>query len=526
MFEDLKARRVGRSAKESARLWASISAAVVFGAIAFGWMGGSDDSKPVTAPVVADSKGVTRPIDRKPLAHLETTPAAPAAFDAAGLDHLISEIARGDCRRAPDDVLSLDQVATLDPRASVGRLIETSGTARSFDVEEYRSAVNPNVDSLWGFLLESKTGESKTGARVVVVAAGTTKSPDGGRPKAAHGDRIDDGVDVKLRGYFLQRRVGSVGGVKGLDQPTVVLVLREARLTFPLITSIEAPGEASFATLKDRSVDETRGLDDRAIYELISWAGRRGAKAIADDLRSGALPSSFWGRSEFQTWSRELKDDKDQSLPDPRTWTNASRGKVFEMSGYLSTQDHEDWDSVPGNPYGVEERFKYWFVSDYYGNVLYLVDSPFPLTAFPGVRPPRSPKYQQVKLFGVFAKNFTYAPSGASRRPDTLGEVTVPYFVALSIEPNLNYVSAPIWKNPFFLVGLSLAVFVGGFLLIMSRMEKKESAAAEAQSRKLRKKIVLRATGATADGTMDGGGGGGGGASPSTAPETPGGPAT
>jgi hypothetical protein len=514
MFEDLKARRVGRSAKESARLWASISAAVVFGAIAYGAKGCASDPKPVVAPVAADVKGSTRTLDRKLLEHLEKSPADPAAFDAAGLDYLISEIARGDLRRAPDDVLPLEDVAALDAKVAVGRLIETSGTAKSIDVEEYRSAVNPNSDSLWGFAVEAKSG-----ARIVVVQAGSTKSPDGGRPRAAHGERIDEGVDVKVRGYFLQRRVGSVGGVKGLEQPTVVLVGRESRLTFPLITSIDAPGEASFATLKDRSVDETRGLDDRAILELLSWAGRRGAKRLADDLHSGALPSTFWGRSQFQTWSRELKEDKDQSLPDPRQVTNASRGKVFETSGYLLAHDHEDWDTVPSNPYGVEERFKYWFISDYYGNVMFLVDSPFPLASFPGVRPPRSPTYQQVKLYGVFAKNYTYAPSGAERRPDTVGELTVPYFVALAIEPNVTYVSAPIWRNPFFLIGLSLAVFVAGFLLIMSRMEKKEAVAAEAQSRKLRKKIVLRGTG---------GGGGGGGSPPldASAPITPGGPPT
>ncbi len=500
MFEDLKARRVGRSAKESARLWVTIAAAVVLGSVAFGSKGCFGETPIAVAPSVTVPDVLTRPLDRKPLEHLEKVPAAPGAFDGVGLGHLLSEIARGGVRRTPDDVLSLEAVAALDPRAAVGRLIECTGTVRSIDVEEFRSDANPNQDSLWGFAIESKDG-----ARVVVVAAGSTKSPDGGHPKAAHGERLEDGAEVKVRGYYLQRRTGSVGGVKGLEQPTAVLVGREFRMTFPLITRIDQPGEASFATLKDRALADTRELNDRAIYELLSWAGRKGAKTIADELRSGALASSDWGRNRFLTWSREFDGDRDQSLPDPRTMTLASRGKIFRTTGYLLAQDHEDWDSIPSNAYGVDERWKYWLISDNYGNATFLVDSPFPLTDFPGVRAPRSPKYQHVTLTGVFVKNYTYAPANAHLRPTTKGEVTLPYFIAIGIEPYNPYVSAPLWKNPFFIVGVSLAVFVAGFLLIMTRAERIESAAAAVQSKRLRKKVVLRAPGA---GTAAGASGG------------------
>ena len=526
MFEDLKARRVGRSAKESARLFGTIGAAVVIGAIALNGKGCAGEVAPRPAPAPTDTAVETRPINRKPLEHLERSPADPGAFDSGALGHLVSEIGQGGVRRTPDDVLSPEAVGALDPKVAVGRLIETSGTLRSMDVEEFVSAANPNQDSLWGFAVESKAG-----ARVVVVHATSTKSPDGGRPRDALGARLEDGADVKVRGYFLQRRTGSVGGVKGIEQPTAVLVGREYRLTYPLVTSIEAPGEASFATMKDRDLGDTYGLNDRAIFELLSWAGRRGAKALGDDIHSGALPTEFWGTNRFQVWSREMEGDKDHALmPDPRKVTLASRGRVFETSGYLLSQDHEDWDSVPSNPYGVDERWKYWFISDYYGNATFLVDSPFPLTAFPDVRAPRTPNYQHVKLFGVFVKNYTYEPAKAHLRPNSKRELTLPFFVALRLEPANAYVPRPIWQNPFFIVGLSLTVFVGGFLLIMTRIEKRESGVIEAQKKRLRKRVILpggtRAAGAGAGAGAESAGSARGDLGAPPPPESPAGPSS
>jgi hypothetical protein len=253
------------------------------------------------------------------------------------------------------------------------------------------------------------------------------------------------------------------------------------------------------------------------------WARDRGAKALAEELASGKLPSTFWGSPRFQAWGKQIGDDLNHSLPDPRSLTLSARGQVFETTGILIAQDHEDWEHVPKNLYGVDERWKYWFVSDFYANVTFLVDSPFPLADFPGVRAPQSPRYQRVKLFGVFAKVYSYEPSKAHLRPDKDPVVTVPYFVLLHLEPDEDtYTRAPLYENPFFWTGVSLALFLATFLFVMSRMERRESAAIHAQRIRLRKGIRLSrgvgATGGPGDGPGADGSSPGDGAASSAAP--------
>jgi hypothetical protein len=387
-----------------------------------------------TQPVTAERPVVPRPIDRGPAERLVTAPADPGAFGKPALDHLLHKAANASERRDPDDLLPLLAVAALDPRQAFGRLIETAGTVRSLDAEEYQSAGSPNVDQLWGFALEGDDG-----TRVLVVKGGNTSTPDGGLPTEASRaggthDLVAEGTRIKVRGYYLQRRTGHVGGVKDVEKPTAVLVGRSFRLSFPELPKIATLKDANWSTVKDRSLFQTQSLNDQAIYEVLAWARERGAKALGEDLRSGRLPSAFWGAERFQNWGRQIVDDKDQLLPDPRSLTLESRGQVFETTGVLLAQDHEDWEDVPKNLYGVDERWKYWFVSDFYANVTFLVDSPFPLADFPGVRPPQAPRYQRVKLFGVFVKNFTFSPSVRTQAAHGVRYVTVPYFVAISIE--------------------------------------------------------------------------------------------
>ncbi len=495
MFEDLKARRQGRSAKESARLWMTLAATAACGTFIFGSKSCSSAEQNVARPVVnAGAADVTRTLDVKPIEYLRATPADAAAFDKKALDHLMREIASESVRNEPDDRLPLAAVAALDPTKAVGRLVETSGTVRGLDAEEYQSAGAPNVDQLWGFALEGDDG-----SRVLVVKGGNTSAPDGGRPTEATRaggtpDVVVEGTRIKVRGYYLQRRTGSVGGVKDVEKPTAVLVGRAFRLSFAEIPSIASLKDASWSLVKDRSRAETMNLNDQAIYETLVWARNRGSKALGEDLRSGKLPSTFWGSPRFQAWGRQIGDDKDQARPDPRSLTISARGQVFETTGVLIAQDHEDWEHVPRNLYGVDERWKYWFVSDFYANVSFLVDSPFPLADFPGVRPPQSPRYQRVKLYGVFTKVYSYAPSKAHLRPDQEPVVTVPYFVLLHLEPDEEtYSRAPIYENPFFWTGVSLALFLATFLFVMSRMERKEEAAVHAQRIRLRKPIQLPA---------------------------------
>ena len=101
----------------------------------------------------------------------------------------------------------------------------------------------------------------------------------------------------------------------------------------------------------------------------------------------------------------------------------------------------------------------------------------------------------------------------------------MPYFVLLHLEPDEDtYARAPLYENPFFWTGVSLALFLATFLFVMSRMERRESASIDAHRIRLRKGIKLPRGPGTTGGPGDGPGAGtdgqssGGGAASSAAP--------
>ena len=115
--------------------------------------------------------------------------------------------------------------------------------------------------------------------------------------------------------------------------------------------------------------------------------------------------------------------------------------------------------------------------------------APFPLGAFPGVKSPAELRNarQRVRVYGVFAQTYSYRPRGASLRPEKDGEISLPYFVVLHVDPIPELGSTPLLQNPFFLVWISLAVFGAAFFLVMTRMERKESKVINEQALRIRR---------------------------------------
>jgi hypothetical protein len=97
--------------------------------------------------------------------------------------------------------------------------------------------------------------------------------------------------------------------------------------------------------------------------------------------------------------------------------------------------------------------------------------------------------------------------------------------VVLHIEAIPDLQATPLWKNPFFIVWVSLAVFGAAFFVVMSRMERKEAKVLRDQALRIRRGgragaaakagAAARAKGAPPGGddpSADSGGGGGEGA--------------
>lgn len=389
--------------------------------------GGDGSSlRPLDRAVDVPRVGPTELPDLGPVAALRA--AAPAAaFDAGALDHVLGVVAAGTLGRRASERLPTATVAAFDG-AAAGRLVEVAGTVRALDREAFTSAANAGWDQLWAFALEDG------GARVVVVHPGTSKALDGARPVEVRGDvrdPVQEGDRVRVRGVLLQRRTGSVGRVS-LDAPTWVVVGREYRITGPVQPPPLRLADVPFASVLDRTFGQTKAVEDDAHWGLLAWMDARGAAAVSDDLRSGALPVQAWGRDEFLTWKHELEAERGEGA-DGRTWTRAARGRVFVLTGWLADAVSEDWDLVRRNPYDVDHRVIYWLLSDHYAHAGIPFFSSFPVSCFPGVSPPdpkraRDPR-AGVRVYGVFVRNFSYEPRGGP------GDITVPSFHLLHVEP-------------------------------------------------------------------------------------------
>lgn len=516
MFEDLKQRPTGFRPKERARLVTSVAVLLALGGFLFGGKACVENQNVVKLPTAvapASTEPVTRALDVGPLASLRATPPDPATFDRAALDHVIREVAGGKVKREPDAVATTAEVVAADPREAVGKTFEVTGTVRNLDKEVYRSESNPGYDLLWAFALEGADGK-----RVILVQPGLASNVEGDRPSVALNvfgapARLEDGDFVRARGVYLQRRKGGLGALN-LDEALPVLVGREYRQSFPTLDLRDGLEAMSWDGIEDRWLGQTRTVERDVPRQLLSWATRKGHAAIVADLRSGALPSTPWGRDEFAAFRRELDADTDPSQPDPREFTTRARGKVWSTTGIVADYLKEDWGTIPSNVQGVDVRWKLWLISDFYGNALLMMDSPFPLSTFAGVKSPAELKTsrQRVRVYGVFVQTHSYRPSGAAQRRDKDGEISLPYFVVLHVDPIPDLVSTPLWQNPFFLVWVSLAVFGAAFFLVMSRMERRESKVIREQALRIRRggraSAAAKAGAAAASGAAPSGDGG------------------
>lgn len=492
MFNDLQQQRTGLRSKERSRLVVTVAACLVLGGAIYGAGRFTKDEAPLPnlpdAGAHAAAKEALHELDLAPFAAIRAGTVGPAAFDGRALDHALEEIASGKLARSPKLVLEPKEVLALDPKEAAGTLLEVVGTVRSLEKEAYVSRDNPAADRLWSFALEGADG-----ARIVVVQGALSSNPEGGRPRdrrtAAEAPTVlEDGSFVRVRGIYLQKRTGPIGAVN-LETPTPVLVGREYRLTVHPPPPPAAIADADWLHLQDRWLGSTRRVDDDAHYQLLLWMKAKGHAEILKELRSGAIPVKNWTRDTFYGWEQELKQDTDTEAPDPRKWTNAARGQVFTTTGILADYLQEDWDSIGANFYDVGVRWKYWIKSDYYANVLMMMDSAFPLSTFPGIPVPKRDQRVRVRVYGIFVRNYSYhvGPEAAAERRDRSGEITVPYFLLLHMEADAPYRSAPLVENPFFWTWVSLAVFGALFFFVMSRVEKREVAMIEETQKRIRK---------------------------------------
>jgi hypothetical protein len=496
MFEDLKAARPGTRSKEKMRLWVTVAACLVLGTAIYGGKTGcagadADRKVPTAVEEAAKEKEKEKAqpaveLDRGPLLPLAEANAPLAEFDPAALDLVTKAVGNDRLSRRPWKVLTPAEIADADPKEAIGRMIETRGIVRDLDREERDFPdTPPGTGRLWAFALEGPDG-----TRIAVVRRGSSQDMDEKRPEAwmrlpgsGSGKALKDGDLVQVRGIYLQKRTGTLARLS-LPGPTPVLVGREFRFTEEPNPPIEHPSQASFSKIQDRFLKDMRSIESDAAKQIVQWAQAVGHDEIVRRIDSGELPIAPWGREEFYVWGKEMAAESSPNVPDKRTWAPAQRGKVFWTNGILQDFLQEDWDRLPPNAFGVDRRWKVYILSDHHGYLPLTFDSPFPLSAFPGVT--GLPK-QRVQAYGVYVQTHTVEIGG---NPDSkrAGPVDTPFFVLLDLRPREFPGGTPVLENPFFWTWVSLAVFGAVFFLVMSRIEKKERATTEALQLRIRRR--------------------------------------
>jgi hypothetical protein len=506
MFDDLKKQRViNSSAQERTRLILFVGGCLLLGALVVALpLLSSDKDKEAQEAALPVEAGEPAPtptapvVEGKALWPLVTTEVtgpdgAPVRVErtASWADDAIQYM-RSRVRGAPLTHVATrvdpSGLAALDPRESLGKVFEVRGyvTARTEQVWQTEQR------RLWTFVIS--TDDDETGARALAVVPGLASDPDSGAPSFAYRlgpkERVAPGHFVIVRGYYLQRRTGSVGDIS-LSEPTPVLYATTWR--HPNDPSEMKPAPASLQDIrwqdvKDRFLADTKKLEVTAVRQTIQWARQQGPKRLRQMLDDGTLPSTEWDQDVFNgAWYDEVSLRTDE----PRPWTDSARGQVFRTSGLVASVSHEGWDTVRPNEFGVDHFETIDLFSDHYSNSVMRTISPFPLSAFGGIK---GEKNEHVWIYGVFVKNHSYEKRQAALTDGTKHQIiTVPFFVVLDVRPRVYDAAGSGFQTAMKVVAGVMVLLGLLFYFVFIRGERKEAARMEEHRRRLRQRMRARA---------------------------------
>ncbi len=487
MFEKLQEERRGSRLKERRRLLVTVAGCLAVGTAIYGAQSGctlGSTPPPLSqatsgADAAGKKKDTAAELDRAPLLAFHDLGTVVNDFDESALDYVVRAVLEGGFSRDAWKRLTPAEVNALDPGEGIGRTIEVRGVVKNLD-RETRTVVEGR-DVLWSFALETEDGQ-----RVVVIQPGKSTDLGDGRPEflpKGSGRRLDDGLLIDAKGVYLQRRTGTIAGVV-LGTPTAVLVGREYRTAIPPKPPVASLKDIDFDVVEDRFREEMRNVEgpNNPAWAVLQWAKTLGHDEIVRRLKAGELQVTGWYGNAFAQWRTEMAAEKKPSDPDRRQWIPAQRGKVFTTLGLTGEWVKEEWENIPENDRDVTQRWKLFLIShwDHWNSIRF--DCPWPSSVFAGIKGYRK---ERLRVWGVFVQTWSYDVKGEERE----GQVECPYFILLHVEPHPFPPGTPLTENPFFWTWVSLAVFGGAFFLVMSRVEKRESAAMREQNLRIRRRV-------------------------------------
>ncbi len=463
MFENLKqAQRSGPTARERLRLWV-MGASLLLLAGAFVSVRQCETlpgSRDLPSPVDREAlERETRRVDREWLAaQVPDDAAGQARFHEPALEHVRTLLAKGlGGRPVPIEASAL---AARPRDEALGGWYEVQGRITALTSTEHRN----QLERLWAVVLQGADG-----GQVVAVRVAPASEPGQGAPADAWvvaPTELKVGDLAIARGVYVQRRVGTIGGIALGDPTPVLLAPTWRRVVEPEADVISSPKEASLERIDDQFQAGTVHLEDPAIYQILQWIRSKGHLWFRERIASGELTPLPWGRDEFDAWSAEVNL---RTAAAPRPFTAGSRGRLFSTSGVVGLALLDDWESVRPNPWGVHQLHFLYLWSDFYGNTVLPCLSAFPYEAY-GVGDWRAK--DRVIVHGIFVKNHTYDTQRA-REGGGAAKLTTPLFLVVDVRPyplGAHQSSAPVvWLLTGVVAGLGLL-----FFLLLRRERRQE----------------------------------------------------
>jgi hypothetical protein len=496
MLDDLKKEQVaGAAAKERAKLSIYVGGMLLLGTLIFymAAMGGSlgsgrgardaDDTKEAKSgeppPPLLDGAELER--------RVAASKAEPGHWSVAGIEYVrrIRKIGRIPPVEAR---LTAAQMWDLDAAKARGRSLDVQGKVVSVSRETYGATPGDDSGRLWSVILEGKDGKRVVAVSYSMRSEVAEGPPADTRPPYMSRELIAPGQYVIARGVYLQRRTGTLGGVR-LQPRTPTLFAFHYRIVVapdlrnPLIGSLD---DALWSEVKDRFNRESRKWDEDALFEVIQWARAKGYEACKEAVLHGDIGWKEWGSKRFDAWKKEVRVGED----DPRPVTESSRGKVFRLSGIIGEVLDFGWERIPRNPWGVDEFQSISLLADRYRNVSLRVFLPYPISTCKGVKGVRK---EHVYIYGVFIKNFTYdtkfkEQDGSGR----MHPVTVPMFVVLHAEPYPEDLAERRMRRAMLWVAAGMLVFGFLFYFVLIRGGRRQNREMEAHRLALRRRVRAR----------------------------------
>lgn len=504
MFDELKrTHAAGLAPKERARLTVFVCICLILGVTLLGLQTCSDEP----APDATEPETEQAPSDDPVVAPTRLDPDALRMHGSRDLGDgeraeilvdypvpLITHL-RTEVEGHPVDVprLGPTELQSQPVEVALGQAFEVEGEV----VGLVEQVLGDDTQRIWSVVIQDDVGGQVIGITHGLSSDGYRGQPVDDRSQTGRREVIEVGRYVVVRGYYVQRRTGTLGSVS-IPRAAPVLWATNWRLELlpdervPPVASLD---EIAWSRVQDRFWKQTRAWNTPQALQTLQWARAQGAEKIAKMIEDGTIQATDWDQQVFGRWQKEVDVRSNET---PRPVTEGARGKWFKTRGIVANVVYNGWSDIARNKYGIADTRTFDVMSDHYARQNIRNILAFPFRDFPKATGERK---EHVWIYGVFYKNYTFESKMTRQGETRSSELTMPMFIVMHVEavdmrPDPSYMRFMWW------IAGSILLFGFAFWFFIVRGEAKESKRHEAQRLRLRRERRMKGS-ASAPETVD-----------------------